>query len=118
RRAGPDRGPRVGRGDHHRRGPAGRAPPGVAGLVGAMGMVLTGVVSPAQAYRAVSWQTVVLVGGLIPLSVAIRTSGAADLIADVVVAVAGDGGGVGLLIVLFALTAALGQVVSNTATVL
>lgn len=96
----------------------GFAPPAVAGLVGAMGMVVTGVVSPTQAYRSVSWQTVVLVGGLIPLSVAIQTSGAADIIADLVVTLAGDGGGVGLLLVLFVLTAALGQVVSNTATVL
>ncbi|WP_448631129.1 hypothetical protein [Cellulomonas soli] len=37
--------------------------PAVAGLVGAVLMVLTGVVSSQQAYRAVSWQTTVLVGG-------------------------------------------------------
>lgn len=96
----------------------GFAPPAVAGLVGAVTMVLTGVVTPAQAYRAVSWQTVVLVGGLIPLSVAIRTSGAADAVAEVMIRLVGDGGGYALLVALFVLTAALGQVVSNTATVL
>lgn len=95
----------------------GFVPAAVAGLVGAMGMVLTGVLTPNLAYRAVSWQTVVLIGGLIPLSTAISTSGAAEIIADLVVYASGDGG-LGLLIALFVLTAALGQIISNTATVL
>lgn len=92
--------------------------PAVAGLVGAVAMVLTGVVGVPQAYRAVSWQTVVLVGGLIPLSVAIRESGAADLLAEVIVGVVPEGNGHVLLVALFVLTAVLGQIVSNTATVL
>lgn len=97
---------------------SGLVPPAVAGLLGATAMVLTGVVSVPQAYRAVSWQTVVLVGGLIPLSVAIQTSGAADLAADLLVGLVGDAGPHVLLVALFVLTAVLGQVVSNTATVL
>jgi di/tricarboxylate transporter len=92
--------------------------PAVAGLLGATAMVLTGVVSVPQAYRAVSWQTVVLVGGLIPLSVAIQTSGAADLVADLIVGLVGDSSPHVLLVALFVLTAVLGQIVSNTATVL
>jgi di/tricarboxylate transporter len=92
--------------------------PAVAGLVGAVAMVLTGVVGGPQAYRAISWQTVVLVGGLIPLSVAIQQSGAADLLAGLIVGVVPEGNGHVLLIALFALTAVLGQIVSNTATVL
>jgi di/tricarboxylate transporter len=96
----------------------GATSPAVAGLVGAAGMVLTGVLQPQQAYRAVSWQTVVLVGGLIPLSTAIRTSGAADLVASGIVDLVADAGPRALLAALFVLTALLGQVVSNTATVL
>ncbi|MBD3779391.1 SLC13 family permease [Cellulomonas sp. ES6] len=93
--------------------------PAVAGLLGAVAMVVTGVVTPQQAYRAISWQTVVLVGGLIPLSVAIRTSGAADLLAGGIVGLVPDGDdGRLLLVALFVLTAVLGQIVSNTATVL
>jgi len=92
--------------------------PAVAGLLGAVGMVVTGVVTPQQAYRAVSWQTVVLVGGLIPLSVAIRTSGAADVLAGGIVGVVPAGDGHLLLVALFVLTAVLGQIVSNTATAL
>lgn len=92
--------------------------PAVAGLVGAGLMVVTRVVTPYQAYRAVSWQTVVLVGGLIPLSTAIRTSGAADLVAGRIVDLVQGSDPRVLLAVLFLLTLVLGQVVSNTATVL
>ena len=93
-------------------------PPAVAGLGAAVAMVLFRVISSGQAYRAVSWQTVILIGGLIPLSTAIETSGAADRIAERLISVVGSGHPLLILVALFALTAALGQFISNTATVL
>ncbi|NIK61543.1 SLC13 family permease [Kribbella shirazensis] len=96
----------------------GVVPPAMAGLLAALAMVLTRVVRPAQAYRAISWQIVVLIGGLIPLSAAIGSSGGADRIADLIIDAVGPGHPYLLLLALFALTALLGQVVSNTATVL
>ncbi|MPV38427.1 SLC13 family permease [Georgenia subflava] len=93
-------------------------PPAVASLGAAAAMVLLRVVSPHQAYRSVSWETVVLLGGLIPLSTAIQSTGAADLIAGHLIGAVGQGSPYLLLTALFVLTAALGQVVSNTATVL
>ena len=97
---------------------SGAVPPAIAGLLGATAMVMTGVVTGPQAYRAVSWQTVVLIGALIPLSVAIASSGAADLVASWLVDVVGDGSPRVMLTALFVLTVLLGQVISNTATVL
>ena len=93
-------------------------PPAVAGLGAATAMVLFGVISSGQAYRSVSWETVVLIGGLIPLSTAIQTSGAADLIAERLIALVGDGDPIFVLVALYLLTAGLGQFISNTATVL
>lgn len=93
-------------------------PPVIAGLVAVMVLVLTGVLSSAQAYRAVSWETLVLVGGLIPLSVAVQTSGAAEQISDVIIGVVGAGSPTLLLAALFVVTCILGLVISNTATVL
>ena len=93
----------------------GLVPPAIAGLMATAAMVLLKVVEPEQAYRAISWPTVVLIGGLIPLSTAIQTSGAADIIASALV---GGSGPYLLMLALFALTAALGQVISNAATVL
>lgn len=90
----------------------------VAGLAGAAAMVLTRAKTAAHAVRAVPWETLVLIGGLVPLSVAIAESGAADLLADAVVGVVPDGDGRMLLVALFVLTVTLGQFVSNAATVL
>jgi di/tricarboxylate transporter len=96
----------------------GAVPAAVAGLLAATAMVVLRVVTVQQAYRSVSWQTVVLIGGLIPLSTAIKETGAADLIAGVLIDAVGAGRPYLLLVGLFLLTATLGQVVSNTATVL
>ena len=96
----------------------GAVPPAVAGLLAAGALVVTRVVSVDQAYRSVSWTTVVLVAGMIPLSTAMRTSGAAEQVADRLVDVVGDAGPYPLLVGIFVVTAVLGQLVSNTATVL
>jgi di/tricarboxylate transporter len=96
----------------------GAVPPAIAGLLAATAMVVARVVGVQQAYRSVSWQTVVLIGALIPLSTAIQSSGAADRISSVIISAVGTGRPYLLLLALFVLTAVLGQIVSNTATVL
>ena len=97
----------------------GLVPPAIAGLLAATAMVMLRVVGVPQAYRAVSWQTVVLVGGLIPLSVAIASSGAADLVARLARRHRRRSAARTLILAaIFVLTVLLGQVVSNTATVL
>lgn len=59
-------------------------------LVGAMGMVLSGVLSMDEAYRAVSWKTVFLLASLIPLGFAVESSGTAAWIADATLNFMGD----------------------------
>ncbi len=61
----------------------------VALLTGAMGMVLSGVLSIDEAYEAVSWKTVFLLASLIPLGLAVETSGTAKWIAEQVVGLVG-----------------------------
>ena len=53
----------------------------VALLTGAVGMVLSGVLKIEEAYQAVSWKTVFLLASLIPLGLAVETSGTAAWIA-------------------------------------
>ncbi|OOZ38531.1 SLC13 family permease [Solemya pervernicosa gill symbiont] len=62
----------------------------VALLTGAIGMVLTKVLSIEEAYEAVSWKTVFLLASLIPLGLAVETTGTAKWIAEQVLAVVGD----------------------------
>ncbi|GIF99382.1 SLC13 family permease [Catellatospora citrea] len=96
----------------------GIVPAAVAGVLAAGAMVVLRVVTVAQAYRAVSWTTIVIIGAMIPLSVAIQRSGAAGLVAHALVAAVGDAGPYALLLGLFLVTAVLGQLISNTATAL
>ena len=96
----------------------GLVPPAVAGLGAAAAMVLLRVVSAEQALRSVSWQTVVLIGGLIPMSAASQSSGAADLVAGRIIGAVGVGNPYLLLGVLFVLTAVFSQIISNAATTL
>jgi di/tricarboxylate transporter len=62
----------------------------VALLTGAIGMVLSGVMNIEEAYGAVSWKTVFLLASLIPLGLAVETSGTAKWIAEQVLLVVGD----------------------------
>ena len=62
----------------------------VALLTGAIGMVLSGVLKMDEAYEAVSWKTVFLLASLIPLGLAVETSGTAKWIAEQVLSVVGD----------------------------
>ncbi|MCB1755666.1 MAG: anion permease [Gammaproteobacteria bacterium] len=62
----------------------------VALLTGALGMIWSGVLTIDEAYDAVSWKTVFLLASLIPLGLAVETSGTAAWIADQTLAVLGD----------------------------
>ena len=68
--------------------------------------------------RGISWTTVVLVAGMIPLSTAMRVRARPSTLAERLVDVVGDAGPYALLIGLFVLTAVLGQLISNMATAL
>ncbi|HEV2903394.1 MAG TPA: SLC13 family permease, partial [Gaiellaceae bacterium] len=94
----------------------GAVPPAVAGLLAAGAIVLLRVLTPEQAYRGISWTTVILVAGMISLSTAMTESGAAEQLADGLLEVVD--GGYALLLGLFLLTAVLGQLISNMATAL
>lgn len=96
----------------------GAVPAVVAGLLAAGALVLLNVVPLPQAYRSISWTTVVLVGGMTPLSAAMQQTGAAQKLADGLVDLVGDAGPYALVAGLFVLTAVLGQLISNMATAL
>ena len=96
----------------------GLVPAPVAGLLAAGALVLTGVLTVPQTYRSISWTTVILIAGMIPLSSAFVSTGAADVVAAAVLRVIGSGSPQVALLVLCLLTMVLGQFISNVATVL
>lgn len=96
----------------------GIVPPAVAGILSAIAIVLSGIMTVEQAYRAINWTTVVMVAAMMPLSTAMEQTGAARMMADGLVNSIGHLGPYALLAGLFVLTAVLGQLISNTATAL
>jgi di/tricarboxylate transporter len=62
----------------------------VALLSGAVGMILSRVLTIEEAYQAVSWKTVFLLASLIPLGLAVETSGTAKWIAEQTLNVVGE----------------------------
>ena len=51
-------------------------------LTGALAMILLGIVSIDEAYRAINWKTVFMLAGLIPLGIAMDHTGAAAYVAS------------------------------------
>jgi len=62
----------------------------VALMTGAVGMIISGVITMDEAYKAVSWKTVFLLAGLLPLGIAVETSGTADYVVRHLLAASGD----------------------------
>ncbi|MCP4606640.1 MAG: SLC13 family permease [Proteobacteria bacterium] len=83
-------------------------------MAGALGMILSRVVSIQESYNAVDWRTIFLLGGLLPLGQAVDQTGTAEWIANgIVIALGNNTGPLLLLIVLACLSAALTLVISN-----
>ena len=91
----------------------------VALMSGALGMIITGVLSIDEAYRAVDWMTVFLLAGLIPLGMAFEKTGTAAFIATKVLGLLGQPSPIVLLTVVGIMTSCFTLVISNVgATVL
>jgi di/tricarboxylate transporter len=96
----------------------GLTPPAVAGVLAATALVLPGTMDVEKAYRAISWTTVILIAGLIPVSQAIQSTGAAHDISDILVDAIGGSSPYLLFPGLFLIAAVFSVAVSNTATAL
>ncbi|MCR8645018.1 SLC13 family permease [Paenibacillus sp. N1-5-1-14] len=91
--------------------------PAVAAImVAAILMVIFGCVrSMDEAYKTVNWESIVLIGGMIPMSIAIEKTGAALLLSDALVNTLGSYGSVVLLAGVYFTTSLLTLFISNTA---
>ncbi len=85
----------------------------VALMSGALGMIITGVLSVDEAYRSVDWMTVFLLAGLIPLGIAFEKTGTAGFIAQGVLALIGNPSPLVLLAVVGVMTSFFTLVISN-----
>lgn len=89
----------------------------IAALLGVVALVLTDVLSPADAYDAVSWNIIFLLAGVIPLGLALEASGGAGMIADLITASDEVLPLIGVLFLLVVLTGLLANVITPVATI-
>lgn len=89
----------------------------VSSCIGAVFLVLTGVLSEKEALQSIDLKVVLLFGGSLSLAKALDTTGAGNLIADKIVGLLGANPNlIVLLLVIFIVTCALTNFMSNTAT--
>jgi di/tricarboxylate transporter len=82
-------------------------------LGGALAMMLTGILTSEQAYSAIGWKSVFLVGGMLPMGIALSKTNAAGLMANGVVELLGGFGPPVILAGLFIITVLLTQAVNG-----
>ncbi len=85
-----------------------------AALLGACLMIITRCITMKEAFQSVSWTTIFLFAGMLPMSAAMQSSGAASMIAEVVIRNVTSPWI--LLGVIYLFTAVLTNFMSNTAT--
>jgi di/tricarboxylate transporter len=79
-------------------------------------MIASGCVRLANIYRIISWSTLVLIAGMLPLATALTKTGATTLMANALVKTLGSLGPSTMLGVVFIVTALVGLFISNSAT--
>ncbi|MGK7911745.1 MAG: SLC13 family permease [Synechococcus sp.] len=89
----------------------------VSALLGAVLMVVTGCLEPAEIYTAVRWNIIFLLAGLIPLGIAMEKSHTTLLIAKGMAAISNHLPGYWILVVFYLVTVLLTEVLSNSASV-
>lgn len=89
----------------------------ISGCVGALALILTGVISEKDALKSIDLKTIFLFGGTLSLASALQNTGAGEEIAEKVIGALGDNPSPYILtLAVFLLCAVLTNFMSNTAT--
>ena len=91
-------------------------PGAIAALISAGIILLTGCVPISKAYKGISWTSVIMIGAMIPMGLALQKTGTAQIVANGLVNYLGVINPVLLLAGIFVLTTAFSQVINNSAT--
>ncbi|MCA9951669.1 MAG: anion permease [Anaerolineales bacterium] len=86
-----------------------------AAVLGAAISVLTGCLTMDEAYKSVEWKSVFLIAGMLPLGIAMETTGTALMLSDGIVTLTGGFGPRGVMLGIFILTGVLTAFMSNAA---
>ncbi|MCU0499754.1 MAG: SLC13 family permease [Anaerolineae bacterium] len=96
-------------------GTLGITPFSVAVLIGALLVFITRCLTPEEAYREVQWRSLILIGSMLALGVAMQETGTAEFIAGLITNLVGSAAPFWVLSAFFVLTVILTQPMSNQA---
>jgi di/tricarboxylate transporter len=88
----------------------------IATLAGAVAMLLSGCITPRQAYRAIDARIYVFIAGVIPLGAAMRQTGASELLARALEHLVGGWSPFLILIAIFTIVSVMTQFMSDAGT--
>ncbi|NIK90933.1 SLC13 family permease [Mangrovimonas sp. CR14] len=88
----------------------------ISGMVGALLMILLGILKPKEAYQAVEWKVIFMVAGVLSMGTALEKTGGAQLIADGIQASLGQYNAHVTLSVLYLVTFLSTNLISSKAT--
>ena len=88
----------------------------VGAIIGSVLLVVAGCITLEEAYDAIDWKVIFLLGGIISLGVALEKTGAAMYLSDNLIRFLGGWGPVAIVAALYLLTVLLTSVMSNNAT--
>lgn len=88
----------------------------VAAVTGALLIVLMGVLTAEDAYRAIEWRVIFLLAGALSMGAALEKSGAALFVSDNLISLIGGLGPFALVAAFYLLTTVLTESMSNNAT--
>ena len=89
----------------------------VAALLGAVGMVVSRCLTIEEAYQSIDWKVIFLLGGILPLGLALQQSGTASWLANTIMAPVVRLGPLVVLAALYLITAVLTEAMSNNTAV-
>jgi di/tricarboxylate transporter len=78
-------------------------------------MVLSGCLTPEEAYQSIDWKVIFLLGGTLPLGIALQQTGTAIWLVNTVMRPLLELGPLAVLSALYLITAALTEAISNNA---
>lgn len=83
---------------------------------GAVAMIVTGCLTPEEAYRAVDWKIIFLLAGVLSLGAALENTGGAELLSSMLSPVGEAYGPIALISAVYLVTTILTNTMSNNAT--
>jgi len=88
----------------------------LSAFLGSIVLVLSRCITLEQAYSAIDWKIILLLAGSLSLGTALEKTGAANIISEKILYVAGSSGPLLVLSIFYLITLILTEVMSNTAT--